>query len=80
MNPSFSVKYNEEVFCLECNKVYEFEPGVTITPVIKEYKEYEETRADIKRGIKVVEETEVETNIEVFSVENIEEMPVTFPP
>lgn len=41
MKPSFSMKYNEEVFCLECNKVYELEAGVSITPVIKEYKEYD---------------------------------------
>ncbi len=43
MKPRFSMKYNEEVFCLECNKVYELETGVMVTPVIKEYKEYDAT-------------------------------------
>ena len=32
--------------------------------VKKDYEEYQENRQDIKRGIKVIEETEVETNIE----------------
>ena len=41
MRPNFSFKYNENLFHLECNRVYEFENGVTVTPNIKEYKEYD---------------------------------------
>lgn len=41
MKPKFSLKYNEEAFLLECSKTHEFENGVTVTPEIKEYKEYD---------------------------------------
>lgn len=40
MKPNFSMQYNEKAFYFECNRVYEIENGVTVTPSIKEYKEY----------------------------------------
>lgn len=59
MKKAFSFKYDEKPFNPECNKAYEIESGITITPEVKEYKEYDaaewvlyfENKSDKNSGI-----------------------------
>ena len=59
MKSSFSFKYNEKEFLLECNQAHEMEKGVIVTPEVKEYRDFDalewvlyfENKSDKKSGI-----------------------------